>query len=431
MLRVSAIKRRDGFTLEAEFEAPTPGVVALFGRSGCGKTTLINLISGLLAADEARIQLDDTILTDIRAGVSVPVEARRIGYVFQDARLFPHFSVLGNLRYGLKRSQRRAAKGKLTAPGGGEGVSAAAGAVAGAGVASAAGAGSAGGAITAAALAGRESDRQVGVANASAVEGAGTRAIGLDEVVDLLGLGRLLDRRPHQLSGGERQRVGLGRALLSQPRLLLLDEPLASLDIARREEVLPYLEALRDRLSIPMVYVSHQFEEVLQLATHVVLMEAGRVVAHGSLSEVSLLPELRAIVGPDAVGSVLDGVVTRVDTSQGMADLRLGHGTLYVSLEGVTVGARVRVQLLARDIILANQKPEGLSVRNELEGVITKLTPDGHDGVLVRVDIGGDIVLSRVTTEGVRALALRPGSRVWALVKAVSTRGHAFRAPGT
>lgn len=381
MLRVSAIKRREGFTLEAAFEAPTPGVVALFGRSGCGKTTLINLISGLLAADEARIQLDDTILTDTRAGVSVPVEERRIGYVFQDARLFPHFSVLGNLRYGLKRSQRRAAKDSRLAPNGGVGA------------------------------------------------GAGARAIGLDEVVDLLGLGRLLDRRPHQLSGGERQRVGLGRALLSQPRLLLLDEPLASLDIARREEVLPYLEALRDRLSIPMVYVSHQFEEVLQLATHVVLMEAGRVVAHGSLSEVSILPELRAIVGPDAVGSVLDGVVTRVDTAQGMADLRLGHGTLYVSLEGVTVGARVRVQLLARDIILANQKPQGLSVRNELEGVITDLTPDGHDGVLVRVDIGGDVVLSRITTEGARALDLRPGSHVWALVKAVSTRGHAFRAP--
>ncbi|HEY6926333.1 MAG TPA: molybdenum ABC transporter ATP-binding protein [Steroidobacteraceae bacterium] len=378
MLRVAAIKRRAGFTLEAEFEAPTPGVVALFGRSGCGKTTLINLMSGLLAPDEARIHLDETILTDTRAGISVPVEERRIGYVFQDARLFPHFSVLGNLRYGLKRSERRAAEASPTA---------------------------------------------------GASAGTGIRSIGLDEVVDLLGLRRLLDRRPHQLSGGERQRVGLGRALLCQPRLLLLDEPLASLDIARREEVLPYLEALRDRLSIPMVYVSHQFEEVLQLATHVVLMEAGRVVAHGSLSEISVLPELRAIVGPDAVGSVLDGVVTRVDPAQGMADIRLGNGTLYVSLERVAVGARIRVQLLARDIILANQKPQGLSVRNELEGVVRDLTPDGHDGVLVRVDVGGDVVLSRITTEGASALELRPGSHVWVLVKAVSTRGHAFRAP--
>jgi len=388
MLRVSAIKRRDGFTLDVQFEAPTPGVVALFGRSGCGKTTLINLISGLLAPDEGTIHLNDMTLTDTHAGVSVPVERRRIGYVFQDARLFPHFSVLGNLRYGLKRSQRHGT-----------------------------------------AVMARNSAATPGAPNGPTT--AASRTIGFDEVVDLLGLRRLLDRRPHQLSGGERQRVGLGRALLSQPHLLLLDEPLASLDIARREEVLPYLEALRDRLSIPMVYVSHQFEEVLQLATHVVLMDAGRVVAHGSLNEVSVLPELRAIVGPDSVGSVLEGVVTRVDPTQGMADLRLGHGTLYVRLEGVTAGARVRVQLLARDIILANQKPQGLSVRNELEGVITELTPDAHDGVLARVDIGGDIVLSRITTEGARALDLRPGSHVWALVKAVSTRGHAFRAPDT
>jgi len=387
MLRVAAIKKRDGFTLRAEFEAPTPGVVALFGRSGCGKTTLINIISGLLAPDEGKIQLDDTILTDTRAAISVPVEERRIGYVFQDARLFPHFSVLGNLRYGLTRGRRRAAKvrGERTPAG--------------------------------------------SAASAPAVSDA--RSIGFDEVVRLLGLGPLLDRRPHQLSGGERQRVGLGRALLSQPRLLLLDEPLASLDVARREEVLPYLEALRDRLSIPMVYVSHQFEEVLQLATHVVLLDAGSVIAHGTLNEVSVVPQLRAIVGPDAVGSVLDGVVTRIDPSQGMADLRLGRGTLYVSLEGVTVGARVRVQLLARDIILATQKPQGLSVRNELEGVIAELTPDDHDGVLARVDIGGDVVLSRITTEAARALELRPGGRVWALVKAVSTRGRAFRAPDT
>jgi molybdate transport system ATP-binding protein len=367
MLRVAACKRRDGFTLQAEFEAPTPGVVALFGRSGCGKTTLVNLISGLLPPDEGRIQLNDVVLTDTRAGLSVPVEERRIGYVFQDARLFPHFSVLGNLRYGLKRSLRHRTE---------------------------------------------------------------TPSIGFDEVVELLGLRHLLERRPHQLSGGERQRVGLGRALLSQPRLLLLDEPLASLDVARREEVLPYFEALRDRLALPMVYVSHQFEEVLRLATHVVLMDAGRVVSCGTLNEVSVRPELRAIIGPDAVGSVLEGVVSRVDASQGMADVRLGNGTLYVNLENAAIGTQVRIQLLARDILLATQKPRGLSVRNELQGVVAELLQDNHDGVLVKVDIGGDVVLSRITREAAAALALEPGSRVWALVKAVSTRGHAFRLHG-
>jgi molybdate transport system ATP-binding protein len=363
MLHVSALKKRDGFTLQAQFAVPTPGIVALFGRSGCGKTTLVNIISGLLQADEADIRLDEVVLTDTRAGTAVPVERRRIGYVFQDARLFPHFTVGGNLRYGLKR--------------------------------------------------------------------ASDAVIAFDEVVALLGLGALLDRRPHQLSGGERQRVSLGRALLSQPRLLLLDEPLASLDVARREEVLPYLEALRDRLSLPMVYVSHQFEEVLQLATHVALMDAGQVVTQGTLSEVSLRPELRKIVGPDAVGSVLDGVVTHVDSARGMADLQLGSRTLHVALQDAAVGARVRVQLLARDIILATQKPQGLSVRNELEGIIAELAPDDYDAVLIKVDIGGAILLSRITREAASALGLRPGSRVWALVKAVSTRGHIFRAPIT
>jgi molybdate transport system ATP-binding protein len=361
MLRVSALKKRDGFVLQADFEAPTPGVVALFGRSGCGKTTLINIISGLLAADEAQIQLDDVVLADTRAGIAVPVEKRRIGYVFQDARLFPHFSVLGNLRYGLKRSPNQ--------------------------------------------------------------------TIAFDEVVSLLGLSALLDRRPHQLSGGERQRVSLGRALLSQPRLLLLDEPLASLDIARREEVLPYLQALRDLLSIPMVYVSHQFEEVLQLATHVVLMETGRVVAQGTLSEISVCPELRAIIGPDSVGSVLDGVITRTDPTRGMADLQLGTSTLQVSLRDVVVGSRARIQLLARDIILATEKPQGLSVRNTLQGTVSEISPDEEEAVLVKVDIGGAIILARITADAATALSLRPGSPVWVLVKAVSTRGHAFRAP--
>ena len=383
MLRVSALKKRDGFTLQAEFEAPTPGIVALFGRSGCGKTTLVNIIAGLLTADEARIQLDDVVLADTRTGISVPVERRRIGYVFQEARLFPHFSVLGNLRYGLKRSLR----------GGG-----------------------AGQALAEHATAGATLPRQL---------------IAFDEVVSLLGLSALLDRRPHQLSGGERQRVSLGRALLCQPQLLLLDEPLASLDVARREEVLPYLQALRDRLSIPMVYVSHQFEEVLQLATHVVLMETGRVVAQGTLSEVSLCPELRAIVGPDSVGSVLDGVVTRTDSARATADLQLGHSSLQVSLRDVVVGSRVRVQLLARDIILATEKPQGISVRNTLQGVVSRTSPDEGDAVLVEVDIGGATVLARITGEATVALSLRPGSAVWVLVKAVSTRGHTFRAPST
>jgi molybdate transport system ATP-binding protein len=359
MLKVKLLKRREEFSLSAQFEAPTPGVVALFGRSGCGKSTLVNLVSGLLEPDEGFVQLNGTVLADTQAGISVPVEKRRIGYVFQDARLFPHFTVLGNLQYGQKRAAPSA------------------------------------------------------------------HVIEFDDVVALLGIGSLLQRRPNQLSGGERQRVSLGRALLSQPSLLLLDEPLAALDAARREEVLPYLEALRDGLSIPMVYVSHQFDEVLRLATHVVLMEAGSIVAQGSPSEVSLLPQFRAIVGPEAVGAVLDGRVVKVDAT--IADLQLGHGVLRVSLRDARVGALLRVQVLARDVIVATEPPRGLSVRNALEGAISGLSSEQDDAVLVTVDIGSATILSRVTPEAVEALGLKPGLKVWALVKAVSTRGHAFQ----
>jgi molybdate transport system ATP-binding protein len=368
MLSVSLNKRRDGFKLQVAFDAPTPGVVALFGRSGCGKSTTVDLIAGLLDPDSGYVRLNGMALVDTSEKLSVSAQRRRIGYVFQDARLFPHRSVVGNLRYGLKR-----AKG---------------------------------------------------------VE----QRIGFDEVVSLLGLASLLARRPNQLSGGERQRVALGRALLSQPQLLLLDEPLASLDTARREEVLPYLEALRDQLSIPMIFVSHQFDEVLRLATHVVLLDGGKVAAQGSPSQISLEPALRAIVGPDAVGAVLDGVITSLDSGKRLAELRIAGGTLRISARDVLdnkstqhgVGSGVRVQLLARDIILATEPPHALSVRNSIEGIVTEITDDDDDAVLVRVDIGGDSVLSRVTKAAVDALKLQRGSRVWVLIKAVSLRGHAF-----
>jgi molybdate transport system ATP-binding protein len=360
MLHVSVSKRRPQFCLEASFSAPVPGVTALFGRSGSGKTTLVNLIAGLLAPDAGEVRLADEVLTDTRRGIAVAVEQRRIGYVFQEARLFPHLTVKGNLHYGEKRA-------------------------------------------------------------------SGAPFIGFDEVVTLLGLAALLERRPRELSGGERQRVSLGRALLSQPRLLLLDEPLASLDAARREEVLPYLVALRDRLSIPMVYVSHDFDEVLRLATYVVLLEGGRVLAQGPVNEMSLRPELQSIVGPELVGAVLEGVVTRLDAARGTAELAVGSGTLQVSLRDVSPGARIRLQLLARDVILAVQPVQGLSVRNALASTVVGITDDDYGAVLVRVDVGGAIVLARITHAALAALNLRPGDAVWTLVKAVSTRGHAFR----
>jgi molybdate transport system ATP-binding protein len=359
MLNIEVSKQRGGFTLEVAIAAPTPGVVALFGRSGCGKTTLANIIAGLLAADTARIQIDEMVLDDSGRGRHVPAQQRRIGYVFQDARLFPHLSVLTNLQYGQRRAPQ-------------------------------------------------------------------PQRIPSDAVVELLGLQALLARRPHQLSGGERQRVALGRALLSQPRLLLLDEPLASLDVARREEVLPYLERLRDEFAVPMVYVSHQFDEVLRLATHVVLLADGRVITQGDVASVSLHPQLRAIVGPDALGSVLSGVVESTDAATGLSGVRIGTDVLRVAQPNLRVGAAMRVQLLARDVIVAVQPPQGLSVRNVLTGTVAQLDQEADDTDLIHIDIAGGTVLARVTHAASAELALRPGLPVWVLVKAVSIRDHAF-----
>jgi molybdate transport system ATP-binding protein len=362
MLAVTAAKQRGSFALNVAFELPTPGVAALFGRSGCGKSTLVNVIAGLLEPDSGRIALDGAVLLDSARRIDVPPERRRVGYVFQDARLFPHMRVAANLRYALKRA-------------------------------------------------------------------AGARYVGLDAVVGLLGLSPLMDRRTHQLSGGERQRVAIGRALLSQPRLLLLDEPLAALDSARRDEVLPYLETLRDELAIPMVYVTHHFDEVLRLATHLVLMEAGKIIAQGGLGDMSLDPHLRSIVGRDEVGAIIEGVVLGSDPATALTRVRVGRGELHVQTAGLPPGTALRVQLLARDIIVSTQPAQHLSVRNSLMGVVTAIEGDEGDADLVTIDIGGAKILARITRAATRDLALTPGMPTWALVKSVSLRGHAFHAP--
>jgi molybdate transport system ATP-binding protein len=362
MLSVAVTKHRGSFTLDARFELPTPGVAALFGRSGCGKSTLVSVIAGLMQADTGRVALDDRVLLDTENRIVMPPERRRIGYVFQDARLFPHLSVAANLEYGQRRAP-------------------------------------------------------------------GRRYVNLDTVATLLDLGSLMDRRTHQLSGGERQRVAIGRALLSQPSLLLLDEPLASLDAARRGEVLPYLEILRDQLAVPMVYVSHDFDEVLRLATHVVLMKSGKTIAQGGVGEMSLNPELRSIVGTDAVGAIVDGTVLGTDPASGLTRVRVGHGELKVQAASIAAGAQLRVQLLARDLIIATQAPQHLSVRNMLSGVVTAVTSDDAESDLIAMDIGGTVIMARVTKAATRELALEPGLPAWALVKSVSLRGHSFAAP--
>lgn len=362
MVEVRLKKRRGDFALDVAFAAEGPGVIALFGPSGCGKSTIVNLVAGLLRPDEGLVRLGGVTLFDSSDAIDVPVDKRRIGYVFQDARLFPHLDVRANLLYGDKRSP------------------------------------------------------------------SGEPQIPFDEAVELLGIGGLLARRPRQLSGGERQRVALGRALLSRPRLLLLDEPLASLDLARREELLPYLERLRDRLSIPMIYVSHEFEEVLRLATHAVLLRSGSVVAQGDVVAISRNRELRAMIGAEALGAVVEGEIDSFEASTGLARVKVGAGHLSVQGEGLIPGRRVRIRLLARDLILAVEPPHGLSVRNCLEGKLSSLTPEGGQSELAEIDIGGALLVAQITASASAELALSVGRRVWVLVKTVSLRGHVYSA---
>ncbi len=363
MLTVSALKHRGEFRLDVRFASPMPGVVALFGPSGCGKTSTVNMIAGLLRPDRGRVALGDRVLFDGAADIDVPVEKRGIGYVFQDARLFPHLSVAGNLKFAERRAARKG-------------------------------------------------------------------PIGFDRVVGMLDLQTLMTRRVHQLSGGEKQRVAIGRALLTQPRLLLLDEPLASLDRQRREEVLPYLETLRDELAIPMVYVSHRFEEVLRLATHVVLMQSGKVAAEGGIGDMSLDARLRTMIGADAVGAVVDGTVLGREPTGGLLRVRIGRGELLVNAAGAP-GTTLRVQLLARDIIVSTRLPEFISVRNHLAGTVTAIEDDGVSD-LISIDVGGSRdggprILARITKSATRELELAPGKAVWALVKSVSLRGITSR----
>ncbi len=364
MLAVQLTKRRGDFVLDMEFCAPTPGITALFGRSGCGKSTAIAVLAGLLSPDIGRVHVDDDVLVDTTRRIEVAAHERRVSVVFQDARLFPHLRVRANLEYGQKRVARHL-----------------------------------------------------------------PRPVRFDDVVELLGLATLLERRPHELSGGEKQRVALGRALLAQPRLLLLDEPLASLDAARREEVLPYLERLRDSFAIPMIYVSHQFDEVLRLASRVVLLDAGRTVADGDIATISRHPALRAIVGPDAVGAVVSGVVERVDPS-GLVQLRIGDALLAVEFDGAVIGQRIQIQVLARDVIVATELPHALSVRNVVPARIVSIAPDAGRAVLVELDVGRTAtLLARITARASEELQLARDMQAWVLIKAVSLRGHVFTAP--
>jgi molybdate transport system ATP-binding protein len=342
-----------GFALDVDLDLPGSGVTALFGQSGCGKTTLLRCIAGLERGAGRLIVNGETWQDDARF---MPTHQRPLGYVFQDARLFAHLDVARNLDFGLRRSR-------------------------------------------------------------------GAATVKRDAIIELLGLGPLLDRLPERLSGGEQQRVAIARALLAAPRLLLMDEPLASLDHARKQEFLPWLERLRDELDIPLIYVSHAPDEVARLADHIVVMDAGRAVAQGPLAETLARIDLPIKLGEDA-GAVFAATVAERDAEWHLARVEFDGGELWVRDNGTPVGRAVRVRILARDVSIANSRHDDVSIMNLLPATVVAHAAEDHPSqVLVQLRVGETLLLGRLTRRSAQRLDLAPGREVWVQIKAVALVG--------
>lgn len=340
-----------GFELDVDLTLPGRGVTALFGPSGSGKTTLLRCIAGLERAPQGFLAVNGDLWQD--GPRWLPTHKRPLGYVFQEASLFPHLSVLGNLRYGMKRI------------------------------------------------------------------GAAER-VGLEPIIELLGIGGLLDRRPDRLSGGERQRVAIARALAVGPRILLMDEPLAALDLRRKREILPYLERLHRELEIPVLYVSHAPDEVARLADHLVIMEGGRILAQGGLAETLARLDLPIRLGEE-VGAVLEAKVGAIDETWHLARLDFPGGQLWLRDHGVPLGRKLRVRVLARDVSLARSHPGPSSIQNVFAGRVDAIADDEHPGLaLVRVRVGESILIARLTKRAAAELDVVPGRDLWVQVKSVA-----------
>jgi molybdate transport system ATP-binding protein len=348
-LDAAFVGRRGKFQLEAEISAPSGAVTALFGPSGAGKTTLMRAIAGLdrLAG---RCRLDETVWQD--DGVFLPSHRRAIGYVFQEASLFPHLSVRRNLAYGMRRA-------------------------------------------------------------------SGANVAEFDDTVELLGLVPLLDRAPAMLSGGERQRVALGRALLSQPKLLLLDEPLSGLDRAAKDEILPYLEALLRRVNLPVLLVTHDIGEVERLADRLILLRQGRVAGAGPLSEMLVGRGFGFSQARDAA-AILAGTVKEYAAADGLSVIDVGAASMLVVGRAGEVGAKVRLRIAARDVSLALDRPSRTSILNVLPVRVVSIDPVGEAEAVTTLAIGDQRMLARLTLRSVRELALQPGSEAFAQLKGVS-----------
>lgn len=354
MLTVDVRRQQGAFTVNCSFTTASVGITALFGPSGSGKTSIINMVAGLTHPDSGKIELLGRPLVNTGQGIVLPMEKRRIGYVFQDGRLFPHLTVEKNLRYGMDLTP------------------------------------------------------------------ADQRSIRFDDVVEVLGIGHLLGRRPAKLSGGEKQRVAIGRALLTSPHLLLMDEPLAALDSNRKDEVLPFIARLPREFQIPILYVTHSMDEILRLADQLVLMEQGRSAAVGSVEDLLSRPDLVHLTGRHDPGAVLNGVVVAHDTRYDLTTLEASVGPVVVSSLKVSVGAHVRLRVLARDVSLAAEKPIGLSLQNVYRGRVTQIEKIENSCAMVYLDCQGSLLLSCVTLRAVAELGIEPGRTVYAMVKGVS-----------
>jgi len=344
------------FSVNVDLSLPGRGVTALYGHSGSGKTTCLRCIAGLEKASDALISVNGELWQDSARGIFLAPHKRSLGYVFQEASLFAHLTVKGNLEFGLKR------------------------------------------------IPGKD------------------RRVNLEQATTLLGIDHLLDRQPDKLSGGERQRVGIARALLTSPRLLLLDEPLAALDAHRKSEILPYLERLHDELDIPMLYVSHSQDEVARLADHLVLLDDGKALASGPIGETLARLDLPLAMGDDA-GVVIQGAVSAYDAAYHLVTVRLPDSdlTIRVAHSPLQAGKPLRFKIQARDVSLNLQPDDHSSILNRLPvTVINEVPADNVAHVLVRLDAQGTPLLARITRYSRDQLNLHPGQRLWAQIKSVA-----------
>jgi molybdate transport system ATP-binding protein len=353
-LQIRQTLARAEFELNVDLDLPARGISVLFGASGSGKTSVLRCVAGLERAAAGRVSVAGQVWQEDADAVFVPTWGRSLGYVFQEASLFDHLDVRGNLQYGLKRNP----------------------------------------------------------------QSGGQRA--LDQAIELLGIGALLARPTHQLSGGERQRVAIARALARQPQLLLLDEPLAALDFARRQDVLPWLQRMRDELQLPMLYVTHAADEVARLADCLVVLERGRVTACGPVGQVMAAIDHPVVVGEDA-GALLEGQIVERDSRWQLARVAFAGGSLWLRDVGTPLSSMVRLRVLARDVSITTSEPQHTSIQNHVVGVIESLAPDAHPSQsLVRIQCGNSMLLARVTQRAVENLQLRPQLPVWAQVKSVA-----------